>query len=208
MICILNSEIGVASMQRRSNAYHISVLAVLMAIIIIQNVVPFLGYIPWAGLSITTIHITVIIAAVILGPRDGALVGGVWGMIDWIRAFVAPTSPLAPMVFTNPLVSVLPRILIGVVAGWVFIWFNRRRKTELGLTLAGIAGSLTNTILVLGLIGTLYRHQAAGFYQVDLSKLMPYLLTIVGTNGVPEAILAGVLTPLIGTALLRFKHKS
>ncbi|RRK09829.1 ECF transporter S component [Lactiplantibacillus garii] len=193
-------------MQRRSNAYHISVLAVLMAIIIIQNIVPFFGYIPIAGLSLTTIHITVIIAAVILGPRDGALIGGIWGLIDWIRAFVAPTSALAPIVFTNPLVSVVPRVLIGVMAGWLFIWFNRRKQPTLGLTLAGVAGSLTNTILVLGLIGTLYRNQAAGFYQLDLSKLMPYLLTIVGTNGVPEAILAGILTPLIGTALLRFKR--
>ncbi|AVK62188.1 ECF transporter S component [Lactobacillus sp. CBA3605] len=193
-------------MKQRSNAYHISVLAVLIAIVIIQNIVPFFGYIPIMGLSLTTIHVTVIIAAVVLGPRDGAIIGGAWGLLDWIRAFVAPTSPLAPLVFTNPLVSVLPRILIGVVAGWVFIWFRRRQKTTLGLTLAGITGALTNTLLVLGLIGLLYRQQAAGFYQVDLSKLMPYLLTIVGTNGVPEAILAGILTPLIGLPLLRFRH--
>ncbi|GEO51080.1 membrane protein [Lactiplantibacillus pentosus] len=192
-------------MQRRSNAYHISVLAVLMAIVIIQNIVPFFGYIPLPGLSITTIHVTVIIAAVVLGPRDGAIVGGIWGIIDWIRAFVAPTSALAPIVFTNPLISVVPRILIGVVAGWIFIWFQKRQHRTLGFTLAGVAGALTNTILVLGLIGLLYSHQAAGFYQINLSKLMPYLLAVVASNGVPEAILAGILTPLIGTPLLRFK---
>ncbi|WP_047999228.1 ECF transporter S component [Lactiplantibacillus herbarum] len=194
-------------MQRRSNAYHISVLAVLMAIVIMQNIVPFFGYIPLPGLSITTIHITVIIAAVVLGPRDGAIIGGIWGLIDWIRAFVAPTSALAPIVFTNPLVSILPRVLIGLVAGWIFIWFSKRHRTTLGFTLAGIAGALTNTILVLGLIGLLYSHQAAGFYQVNLSKLMPYLLTVVASNGVPEAILAGILTPLIGTPLMRFKQR-
>jgi len=194
-------------MQRRSNAYHISVLAVLMAIVIMQNIVPFFGYIPLPGLSITTIHITVVIAAVVLGPRDGAIIGGIWGLIDWIRAFVAPTSALAPLVFTNPLVSILPRVLIGLVAGWIFIWFSKRHRPTLGFTLAGIAGALTNTILVLGLIGLLYSHQAAGFYQVNLSKLMPYLLTVVASNGVPEAILAGILTPLIGTPLMRFKQR-
>lgn len=194
-------------MQRRSNAYHISILAVLIAIVIVQNVVPFFGYIPILGLSLTTIHITVIIAAVVLGPKDGAIVGGAWGLIDWGRAFVAPTSALAPLVFTNPLVSVVPRILIGVVAGWLFIGLRRYLKPSLSLVLAGVAGSLTNTILVLGLIGTLYRHAAAGFYQVDLSKLMPYLLGVVGTNGVPEAILAGFLVPLIGLPLMRFGHQ-
>jgi len=155
---------------------------------------------------LTTIHVTVIVAAVVLGPKDGAIVGAAWGLIDWLRAFIAPTSALAPLVFTNPLVSVVPRILIGVVAGWVFIMLKKRVSTPLSLTLAGVAGSLTNTLLVLGLIGTLYRHAAAGFYQVNLSKLMPYILGIVGTNGVPEAILAGVLVPLIGGALLRYQH--
>lgn len=192
-------------MQRRSNAYHISALAVLMAIVIIQNIVPFFGYIPLPGLSITTIHVTVILAAVVLGPRDGAIIGGTWGLIAWIRAFVAPTSPLAPIVFTNPLIAVVPRILVGLIAGWIFMWFQKRHQKVLGMTLAGVAGALTNTILVLGLIGLLYSHQAAGFYQVNLSKLMPYLLTIVASNGIPEAILAGILTPLIGTPLLRFK---
>lgn len=195
-------------MRRRSNAYHISILAVLIAIVIIQNVVPFFGYIPILGLSLTTIHVTVIVAAVVLGPKDGAIVGAAWGLIDWLRAFIAPTSALAPLVFTNPLVSVVPRILIGVVAGWVFIALKKRVSTPLSLTLAGVAGSLTNTLLVLGLIGTLYRHAAAGFYQVNLSKLMPYILGIIGTNGVPEAILAGVLVPLIGGALLRYQHGS
>ena len=194
-------------MQRRSNAYHISILAVLIAIVIIQNVVPFFGYIPILGLSLTTIHVTVIVAAVVLGPKDGAIVGAAWGLIDWLRAFIAPTSALAPLVFTNPLVSVVPRILIGVVAGWVFIALKKRISIPLSLTLAGVAGSLTNTLLVLGLIGTLYRHAAAGFYQVNLSKLMPYILGIIGTNGVPEAILAGVLVPLIGGALLRYQRQ-
>lgn len=194
-------------MQRRSKAYHISILAVLIAIVISQNVVPFFGYIPILGLSLTTIHVTVIIAAVVLGPKDGAIVGGAWGLIDWARAFIAPTSALAPLVFTNPLVSVLPRILIGVVAGWLFIALKQRVKPAVGLTLAGVAGSLTNTVLVLGLIGTLYRHAAAGFYQVDLSKLMPYLLTVVGTNGIPEAILAGIVVPLIGLPLLRYRQR-
>ncbi|VDG17642.1 ECF transporter S component [Lactiplantibacillus mudanjiangensis] len=194
-------------MQRKSNAYQLSVLAVLTAIVLLQNLVPFLGYIPLPGLSITTIHVTVIIAAVILGPRDGAIIGGVWGLVDWIRAFVAPTSPLAPIVFTNPLVSVLPRVLVGLVAGLIFLHWAKRPHPTVGMVLAGVVGSLVNTILVLGLIGVLYSHAAAGFYQINLAKLMPYLLTIVGTNGIPEAILAGILTPIIATPLLRFKRR-
>lgn len=106
----------------------------------------------------TIIHITVIVAALVLGPKDGALVGGVWGMITFIRAFVWPTSPLATIVFTNPLVSVLPRILVGVVAGYTFMWLSKRLSSKiLAAGVAAVLGSLTNTVLVLGQIYLLPR---------------------------------------------------
>ncbi|WP_369404666.1 hypothetical protein [Secundilactobacillus odoratitofui] len=55
------------------------------------------------------IQVTVVIAAILLGPKGGTWVGLTWGLINWVRAFVWPTSPLALYVFVNPLVSVLPR---------------------------------------------------------------------------------------------------
>ena len=74
-------------------------------------------------------------------------------MITFIRAFVWPTSPLATIVFTNPLVSVLPRILIGVVAGYTFMWLSKRLSSKILSTgVAAVLGSLTNTVLVLGQI--------------------------------------------------------
>ncbi len=82
-------------MKQRKKTQRIAFLALFTAIIIIQNFIPFLGYIPLGPLNLTIIHITVIVAALVLGPKDGALVGGVWGMITFIRAFVWPTSPLA-----------------------------------------------------------------------------------------------------------------
>ena len=57
------------------------------------------------------------------------------------------------MIFTNPLISVLPRLFIGPVA-WL-VWRALSRWQPLGLVLSGIAGSLTNTVLVLGMIGVL-----------------------------------------------------
>ena len=55
---------------------------------IVQNLVPILGNIPIGPLSITLIHITVIVAAIVLGPVQGMIVGGIWGMITFIRAFI------------------------------------------------------------------------------------------------------------------------
>ncbi len=178
-----------------------------IAVIIIQNFIPLFGYIPLGLLDLTTIHITVIIAAIILGPRDGALVGGVWGLITFIRAFTSPTSPLAPLVFTNPVVSIVPRVLIGVVAGWLFIWLQHKIKRTPAMMVAALAGALINTLLVLGLIYLFYRTPAVAkaYGTADISRLGGLLLVVVGTNGIPEAILAAIVAPLICTPLLRFR---
>nr|WP_164512657.1 ECF transporter S component [Loigolactobacillus iwatensis] len=189
------------------SAYRISILALFIAIIIIQNFVPLFGYIPIGPLDLTTIHVTVIIAAMVLGPIDGAIIGGVWGLITFIRAFTSPTSPLAPLVFTNPVIAIVPRILIGLVTGYLFNWLRKTRLPQtVGMMFASLAGALTNTILVLGLIYIFYRNpQVAAAYHTNLNGLLNVLLVVVATNGIPEAILAAIVGPLISLPLQRYR---
>ena len=184
-----------------------TLLALFGTIVIVQNLVPVLGNIPIGPLSITLIHITVIVAAIVLGPVQGMIVGGIWGMITFIRAFIWPTSPLAVICFTNPLISVLPRILVGAVAGYGFLWMKKHVSEQKSMVIAAMAGSMTNTLLVLGQIYLFYHNQAPRLYAVDVRQLLPYLLGVVGTNGIPEMLLAAVTVPLIVTALLKVLKK-
>ncbi|MGN9066122.1 ECF transporter S component [Ligilactobacillus agilis] len=178
------------------------IIALFAAIIIIQNFIPFLGYIPLGPLNLTIIHITVIVIALSMGPLYGGIVGGIWGVITWIRAFVWPTSPLATIVFVNPLIAILPRILIGIVAGGSFNWLKKRlAKQSSAMVLAAILGSLTNTLLVLGQIYLFYRGKSQAMYALNVNELLPYLLGVIATNGLPEAILAGLVSPLIAGPL-------
>jgi uncharacterized membrane protein len=195
-------------MNQNNKTFRMVLLGMLSAIIIIQTTIPFLGYIPMGPLSLTIIQVTVITAAIVLGTKEGAIVGGIWGIITFIRAFVAPTSVIAPIVFTNPLVSVLPRILIGVVAAYVFHrLLNGKLNETVRMSVAGVLGSLTNTVLVLGFIYLFYGEPYANFLKLDMEQLLPALLTIVATNGLTEAILSGVLTPIISKPLLRWRKK-
>lgn len=169
-----------------------------------QNLIPFLGYIPLGPLDLTLIHITVIVAAFVLGPKSGALIGGVWGLITFIRAFVWPTSPLATIVFVNPLVAILPRVMIGLIAGWTFQIAIKRKKNKFGMMVLGaVLGSSVNTLLVLGQIYLFYQGKSQLLYHLDTHALLPYLLTVVGTNGIPEAIVAGFTAPLISMPLIK-----
>lgn len=191
-------------LKKKKKTLRIALLALFTAIIILQNFIPFLGYIPLGVLNLTIIHVTVIIAAFLLGPKDGAIVGGVWGTITFIRAFVWPTSPIAPIVFVNPLISILPRILIGVVAGYAFLWAKKSFHSKIfAASLASVLGSLTNTFLVLGQIYLFYRGQSQVMYGLDTAALMPYLLGLVLTNGIPEALIAAIVSPAVAVPLAK-----
>lgn len=194
---------GERTLQRRK-AYCTAILGVLIAIIFVQSMVPFLGYIPTGFINITIIHITVIVAAIVLGPKDGAIVGLVWGIGTIIRAFTSPTSIIDTTVFTNPVVAILPRVIVGLIAGWIYLWFKKNtNKKVLGMAIASAFGSLTNTVLVLGLMRMMYSSAMAQAYATQTDLLNKLLLVIIGTNGIPEMIAAIVLAPAISTAILK-----
>lgn len=193
---------------RHQQIRHDTTLAIFIAIIFIQDFIPLFGNIPLGPLSITTLHVTVIIAAIVLGPVDGAIIGGVWGVLTWIRAFVAPSSPLAPLVFVNPLVSVVPRIMIGLLAGYTFILLHRLLNQYLAAIGAAIVGSITNTGLVLGFIYLFYRTPAvAQSYGVNVNHLLIALETVMATNGLGELILAVILVPLVSIPVLKVRRR-
>lgn len=193
--------------QTKNKTYRIAILGILTAIIILQNFIPFLGYIPIPPLNPTIIHITVIVAAFVLGTKEGMIIGGVWGIVRLIKAYTLPSSPLDLLLFTNPMISVVPRILVGLVAGFIIQLFRKRNKESLGMIVGGVLGSLTNTILVLGFIALFYGNEYSTALGVSPTNLMRALAAIVATNGVAEAIAAGFLAPLLSRALMKVKRK-
>lgn len=192
--------------ESKNKTYRIAILGILSAIIIIQNFVPFLGNIPIPPLNPTIIQITVIVAAFVLGIKDGMIVGGVWGLVRMLKAYIAPGSPLDLLLFTNPMIALVPRVLIGLTAGWVFQFFNKRGKVKTGMTAGAIVGSLTNTILVLGFIALLYGSEYSQALGISSDKLMGALAGVVATNGIAEAVASAIIAPLIAKALIKVKR--
>ncbi|NVY96649.1 ECF transporter S component [Lactobacillus sp. DCY120] len=190
---------------KKARPYRLAIRALLIALVLVQSAVPFLGFIPLGVINITIVHLTVIVAAVVLGPNDGALLGLIWGLGIWFRSLAAPTSLLDTLVFINPVISVFPRILVGYLAGWVnrvikehFSW-----PPSIRLMLAAAVGSLLDTTVVLALMRLLAPGGLMRAYHVSADLLNQVLLTIVATNGLAELLLAVILVPMISLALLR-----
>jgi len=158
-----------------------------------------LGYIPWfGGVSITIMVVPVVIAAVLEGPLVGLIVGFIFGVTSLIQAAVAPKSPLDP-IFVYPWISILPRLFIGPVA-WLVYSSIKKISTALGKTMevialvvGGIAGSLTNTVLVLGLLGIFYLG-----YEGMIT--WPVIGSAFVANGLPEAAAAAIFTVAVVSA--------
>lgn len=152
------------------------------------------GFIPWfGGASLTIMHIPVIIGAVLEGPVVGLVVGLIFGLFSVIQASM-PNGIFDPL-FRNPLISVLPRLFIGPVAWLVWSALSKTlpKMPAVSLAAAGIAGSLTNTILVLGMIGLLGLFPWAAVGAVAVA------------NGLPEAVLAGLLVTAVVAAYRRIR---
>jgi uncharacterized membrane protein len=178
------------------NTRNLVLTSVFVALIIVMTVVPYTGYINYGVIEITTLHIVVALGAVCLGWKAGAFLGFVWGFTCVLRAFTNP----AWLLFTNPMISLVPRVCVGAVAGLVF---SAVRSTKIGETagaaLAGAAATLTNTVLVLSAIyifGGMIESYRAFF---ELFKTI--LSTLIAVNGVIELIAAVLVTPIIYRAL-------
>lgn len=183
------------------NTQHLVRLSLFIAILLIQSWVPFLGYINIGVLSITYVHVTVILGTLWLGTRDGVILGFVFGLNSLIRAWIIG-GPVQRLVFTSPLISVLPRMLMPLIVGILVHNIMRNSSPHRKGFVAGLTGSLLNTVLVLGSIG-LFKSTAyiTAIEGTALTRIWPLLGTIVLTNGIPEAIFAAFVTPLIYIAV-------
>lgn len=107
---------------------NLTTIGILGAIVIMLGLTP-LGFIPLGVLTITSLHIPVIIAGILEGPVIGGFVGLIFGLFSIFNAMTRP-GPIS-FVFYNPLISVLPRILIGVVTGLVYRALKNKNNDKL-----------------------------------------------------------------------------
>lgn len=172
-----------------------------------------IGLIPLPLVRATTLHIPVIVGAVLLGPLAGAILGGTFGLCSMWTATTAPTalsfafSPFLADSLSGAAKAVWIalgcRILIGVVSGWLWIALKKVKVNDLAaLPVVGVAGALTNTGLVMGSIYFLLAPEFAAAQNVGMEAVLGLVMGIVATSGVAEAIAAAVLVEAVCAALL------
>lgn len=188
-------------------------VALMAAIIIVLANTP-LGMIQLPVIKATTVHIPVILGAILLGPSAGAILGGVFGICSVVSNTMTPTllsfafSPFMsttsiPGAFKALWVAVGCRILLGVAAGWLWILFRKVKVNEvIALPIVGFVGSIFHTIIVMGSIYVLFAQQYAEAKEVAISAVFGLVMGTVMASGIPEAIAAAILVLAIGKVLV------
>lgn len=207
-------------MQKKMDVRLLAQMALLTALMLVMAFTP-LGYIPLPFMNATTMHIPVIIGACLLGPKMGAVLGGLFGLTSVFKATITPN--ITSFVFTpfyslNPqfsgswkslIVAIVPRIFIGLLAGLAYQALRKAVHNEtVSLAISGFIGSMVNTIGVMGLIYLLFGDQYAAAGGVEPDLLLGVIMGVVGMNGVPEALIAAVLTAAVCKALLAVGKRS
>lgn len=188
-------------------------VALMAAIVIVLANTP-LGMIQLPIIKATTVHIPVILGAILLGPGAGAILGAVFGICSLVSNTMAPTLlsfAFSPFLSTTGIpgalkaiwISVGCRILIGVAAGWLWVLFTKIKLNQfIALPIVGFVGSMVNTVTVMGSIYFLFAQQYAEAKEVALTAVFGLVMGTVTASGIPEAIAAAILVLALGKVLV------
>lgn len=192
------------------------IFALFAAIVLLMAFTP-IGLIDLPIIKATLLHVPVIIGSVILGPVKGGALGFLFGLTSLIKNSTAPSllsfafSPVIPLPgltegsYLSVIICFIPRILVGVtpyytVKGIEFIIKKITGKSNRAIrsaaaTVSAVVGSFTNTVLVMGMIYLFFKEPYATANNIPVDTVLSVILGIVGTNGLPEAIVAAVIAP-------------
>jgi uncharacterized membrane protein len=182
-------------------------LTQLSLLIALEAVLAFtpLGFIMIPPISITILHIPVIIGAILMGPTYGGILGGTFGVLSVIKATFFAGSPadmlFSPFLSGKPIqslvMSVVPRILLGMVAAWLYQALKGKIGEIPAIGVSAVAASILHTLLVLGSMWIFF----------NAMPLRDVFVTMASLNCILETVAAGVVGVAVCRPLMIYLHK-
>jgi len=192
---------------------YMASLAMLCGVLLVMGMTG-IGFIPLPVIKATTMHIPVILGAIVLGPKAGAVLGGLFGLCSIWANTTTPgllSFAFSPFMSTDGLIGVAKslwialccRILFGLIAGWLWLLLKKIVKQDyIALPVTAAVATICHTVLVMGSIYLLLAQQYAAAKNVAITAVFGLVMGTVTASGIPEAIIAAILVTIIGKALL------
>lgn len=205
--------------QTKTDVRRMTVLAMFSGILLVMGMTG-IGFIPLPVIKATTMHIPVILGAILLGPSGGAFLGAVFGFCSIWANTTTPgllSFAFSPFMTNEGFVGVLKslwialgcRVMLGLIAGWLWYGLKKLNVNEsIAMPVASAVATISHTLLVMGSIYFLLAEQYAAAKNVAFSAVFGLIMGTVTASGIPEAIVAAVLITVIGKVLMPLMLRS
>lgn len=198
-------------MSQSKKVRRLVLLSMFIGIEVVLTVTP-LGFVPIGPINATTLHIPVIIISILLGVKEGAILGVIFGIFSILTSTFRPTafsfcfSPFYSIGeihgnFSSILIAMIPRICIGLGSRYLYKFLNKKISESFAITISAAAGSLINTILVMSGIWLFFGREYAATAGFAYETFLNVIKATIFTNGIIEAILAALISIAVIKAL-------
>lgn len=189
--------------RQRFSLRQLTVIGLLSALTVVLGV-SGLGFIPIPPIYATILHIPTLIGALLEGPKIGMVIGFIFGSYSLVQNMVQPN--IMSFVFLNPIISILPRMLIGPIAYYVYRYLPIQRPVW-RVMLALFVGTIVHTVMVMGLIYLIYAEPYAAAKGIPVDHVANIVIGVAVFHEPLEALAAVVVgTPVV--MALRAKLKT
>ncbi len=198
--------------QNKFGTRELVTTAMLCAILLLMSFTP-LGYLNIGPLAISFNMIPVAIAAIVLGPVGGMILGAVFGITSFLQCIgIGGTSAMGVILFDiNPFLAFVqrfvPRLLAGLLAGYVFKWIKNLDKPTVACFATGFAAALLNTVLFMSALILLFGRTEYVQGLIGGKNVIVFVCTYVGINAVVEMIAASLVVGAVGRVLFKFLNR-
>ena len=196
---------------KKNQLLFLTLAAAFIAVIAVMAFTP-LGYLKVGIIEITFLVIPVVAGGFVLGKWGGLLLGTAFGLTSLFQCFgFSPfgAALLAVSPVRTAVVCLLPRMLLGFLAAWLFEGLSKTRlPVSVASGLCSLVGSLVNTVGFVGLLILLFKDSAVItdlMVQMETKNVLYFALLFAGVNSLAEAAANTVAGAAVGPVMLRLK---
>lgn len=189
-------------MTRQKNLTQFVLLSLFVALIFLLGLTP-IGLIPLGFCNVTLLCIPVSVGTIYFGWKKGLLLGLAFGATSFTSALMHPSALVGTLMGANmflmTVMTFLPRLCVPLTVWGVYSLLQKKQK-HVAAAAAAACGSLTNTVLYLGLMLIFYM-----LCGIDNTTVLTAIAATAGGAGPAEAIAGALICPPVLAAISKIR---
>jgi len=182
------------------------ILAMLLALVVVLQM--FAGFIKIGPFSPSLVLIPIVIAAILVGPVGGAVIGGAFGIVVIVQCFTGVDAGGFILWNINPFLTALicltKGVCAGLVPGFIYKAISGKEPSDTKILVSSVIAALSAPIVNTGLflVGLSVFFTETLYAWSGDTNVMLYIITgLVGINFLIEFGINVIISPAVSTVV-------